>query len=408
MQTSPIKIANDFFSSLFTQEIDAMNARHNAEKHTEKTGEPLPDDYQVSIAKLVSPRNQQVPQNQAPPQHQVPQHQVQQQQISQNQANENQVFQNQQNQQQNQQQYQQQNHQPNQHQYQHQNQVSQNNGFTECKRSESQASVTNFDEHKKTTKIELPQHMLQHLKQDENGKLTLELDFNELQLSALQNHQSSRVPEKNSRNNQNSQNFQNPSNPSNQQQPRNKNTLQKQQTKPKETARKWGASAPKTTYIPASERHGDQEARKARRQERAQLMMDEANKHTERMRQMSEARKQKISDKSRNDRPNKTNHNNATRTVSKPRLTSISPSKTSQQQVAGPTLDDRNYPQGINRKNTIALETRETENDNHRNIPRGLDTDVAKNRDRQNRIIEEIRRMKQGLDFKRQEYLNIE
>jgi len=322
--------------------------------------------------------------NQAPQQQQVPQ----QQHISQNQAHQNQVFQNQQHDQQ-------------QNQHQHQHQVPQNNGFTECKRSESQASVTNFDENKKTTKIELPQHMLQHLKQDENGKLTLELDFNELQLSALQNHQSSRVPEKKSRNNQNSQNSQNSQNPKNQQQPRNKNTLQKQQTKPKETARKWGASAPKTTYIPASERHGDQEARKARRQERAQLMMDEANKQTERMRQMSAARRQKITEKPRNDRPNKMIQNNATRTVSK-----ISPSKTSQQQVSGPTLDDRNYPQGINRKNTIALETRETENDNHRNVPRGLDTDVAKNRDRQSRIIEEIRRMKQGLDFKRQEYLS--
>jgi len=138
-------------------------------------------------------------------------------------------------------------------------------------------------------------------------------------------------------------------------------------------------------------------------------MMDEANKQTERMRQMSAARRQKISDKPRSERPNKMNQNNATRTVSKipqPRLTSVSPSKTLQQQVTGPTLDDRNYPQGINRKNTIALETRET--DNHRNVPRGLDTDVAKNRDRQSRIIEEIQRMKQGLDFKRQEYLNYE
>ena len=40
-----------------------MNARHNAEKHAEKTGEPLPDDYQVSIEKLVSPRNAENTQN---------------------------------------------------------------------------------------------------------------------------------------------------------------------------------------------------------------------------------------------------------------------------------------------------------------------------------------------------------
>merc|ERR1712046_6970 len=151
-----------------------------------------------------------------------------------------------------------------------------------------------------------------------------------------------------------------------------------------------GFSSSKTTYIPMSERQGDQEARKIRRQERAQKLLDEANKQTERMRQLSAARRKKVTEKK----------------IQKPKINnypSESPSKHSNQQqatttVTGPLLDDRNYPHGINRTNTIALETAETEMApplSDYKIPRGLDTDVAKNRERQSRIIEEIRRMKQ-------------